>query len=826
MAVVTGTANADTLTGSDAEQDSIKGLAGNDSLSGLAGSDSLFGGDGFDTLDGGEDDDLLRGGAGDDTYVFDHLGDLIIESRDAGIDTVRAYIDVARLMSHVENLVLLGSATQGAGNALANVLTGNDAANLLSGGDGNDTLLGGAGDDELHGGLGTDSLEGGDGADTLSGGDGRDWLNAGSGAGSRLVGGEGDDTLAGGPGADLLLGGAGNDWLYPDVGGDDTLVGGAGNDTYRVRDDSAELRDESGIDAVFSDVSFTLAPGFERLELYSGYADADGTGNNANNTIIGSDGRNTLAGLRGDDVLAGGRGKDRLDGGADNDVLDGGGENDVLMGGSGADSLDGGSNDDKLLGGAGNDSLTGGEGNDTLLGEEGADTMVGGQGSDLYLLEQHDDMIVESLNGWGVDTVRSRFSLTLAPELEDLTLLGADPLRGIGNQFENVIVGNSGANRLSGLAGDDALAGEAGDDRLYGGDGNDNLLGGDGDDVLDGGAGFDRMVGGAGDDLYVVDFGVPEYALFFDSVAGEAPHYISVSEFFQEAGGFRADGLWDRTGDGLVDHIYMHYMSADHNEWGGVSFSTDGLETNLEPGTYLDAQQDPTADPGHPGADLGANGLPLGGTGRFHIYEAVFDYSHSDPTLVSFAASFEIQPLVSIINIWGAVSYNVAGQTELVSEQSGEGDDTIRSSVSIRLPDNVEALVLTGDAAIDAWGNELDNRISGNGAANRLVGGDGNDRLFGDAGADIFVFDTTPDGETNCDRIVDFVSGVDRIVLDSAVFDGLTPGTVAAGNDLIVYDTTSGALYYDPDGSGEIERVQIATLIGAPDITSADFAVI
>src|SRR5256885_15756826 len=53
--------------------------------------------------------------------------------------------------------------------------------------------------------------------------------------------------------------------------------------------------------------------------------------------------------------------------------------------------------------------------------------------------------------------------------------------------------------------------------------------------------------------------------------------------------------------------------------------------------------------------------------------------------------------------------------------------DTILSSVSYELPDNVEALVLTGSAATSGWGNELYNRLDGaqNASVNTLAGGAG-----------------------------------------------------------------------------------------------------
>ncbi len=153
---------------------SIEGVIGSDfadTLVGNAQDNVLSGGGGSDSLNGAGGNDTLIGGAGNDYYLVDGASVTVVETADAGIDTVRAGIDYT-LADNVENLFLAGAARAGTGNALDNTLTGAGASN---------TLLGLAGDDALFGGGGRDTLEGGDGGDLIDGGAGKDTLTGGSG---------------------------------------------------------------------------------------------------------------------------------------------------------------------------------------------------------------------------------------------------------------------------------------------------------------------------------------------------------------------------------------------------------------------------------------------------------------------------------------------------------------------------------------------------------------------------------------------------------------------------------------------------------------------
>jgi Ca2+-binding RTX toxin-like protein len=101
---------------------------------------------------------------------------------------------------------------------------------------------------------------------------------------------------------------------------------------------------------------------------------------------------------------------------------------------------------------------------------------------------------------------------------------------------------------------------------------------------------------------------------------------------------------------------------------------------------------------------------------------------------------------------------------DLVVENEGEGTDTVLAAVTYELPDHVENLVLVGRAAIDGYGNDLDNEITGNDRANLLDGGAGVDTLRGGKGDDIYVLDGSADVVIEERR-----GGIDTIRIDGDI---------------------------------------------------------
>jgi Ca2+-binding RTX toxin-like protein len=156
--------------------------------------------------------------------------------------------------------------------------------------------------------------------------------------------------------------------------------------------------------------------------------------------------------------------------------------------------------------------------------------------------------------------------------------------------------------------------------------------------------------------------------------------------------------------------------------------------------------------------------------------------------------------------------------------------------------------VLLGPGAWSTWQTEQGGVVTGDAGANSLTGTTGNDQLYGNAGNDSlsggggndqFVFNTALNAGTNVDTITDFSRGADQVLLDHLIFTALGVGNLAAGsfvaeagaiahdgNDVILYDTTTGNLSYDPDGTGAGAATLFANLATHPAIVAGDLAVI
>jgi Ca2+-binding RTX toxin-like protein len=90
--------------------------------------------------------------------------------------------------------------------------------------------------------------------------------------------------------------------------------------------------------------------------------------------------------------------------------------------------------------------------------------------------------------------------------------------------------------------------------------------------------------------------------------------------------------------------------------------------------------------------------------------------------------------------------YYVDSTGDVITENAGEGTDTIRSSVAFTLGVTLENLTLTGSGNIKGTGNAADNVIIGNSGNNSLTGLGGADTLDGGSGSDTVIYSGSSSG--------------------------------------------------------------------------------
>ena len=617
-----------------------------------------------------------------------------------------------------------------------------DSHDLVLGTDDDDTLLGFAGDDTIRGGQGDDHLQGGAGNDFLTEGSGdygpfgNDIYDGGAGidrvslfttygpgvtvdlriTGPQDTGTMGVDTFIGiehitsNYGDDTLIGNDADNWFWTFMGLD-RLSGNGGDDYFTVGNGTKIIDGGTGSDTVeISDEAFQPIYSAEGITVSlnrQGSAQATGVGSwtltNIEN-LVGWYGSDDFTGDANANYLGGGEGGDRLIGGAGNDILAGDGT-------IGIDSVDGGAGpivfvenpdwvgwlagDDYLDGGDGNDRLIGGGGSDVLIGGAGTDVMDGGEGSDIYMIGSaaaHPLYEIADSGTGGTDEVR--FDVT-GSTVQTLLLRAGD------TGIESIVIGTgTGANAsTSGLTGHNidaralanavSITGNSGANTIHstafadtvsGGNGDDRFYAYGGDDHLDGGRGIDVMYGGAGNDTYVVDD------------LQDAP----------------IEGAGEGTDTVLASVAHTLKANVEHLTITGV-YSVHGR-----------------------GNDLANTITGNSGSNRF------WGEAGND-TLVGNAGNDQLDGGTGNDTLIGGVGndiYFVDSASDVVTEASAEGRDTVRSTIDWILGDNVEWLELQGSADIYGVGNSLDNVIRGNSGANMLSGLDGNDKLYGGAGDD------------------------------------------------------------------------------------------
>jgi|GEM_PF-5997265 len=268
-------------------------------------------------------------------------------------------------------------------------------------------------------------------------------------------------------------------------------------------------------------------------------------------------------------------------------------------------------------------------------------------------------------------------------------------------------------------------------------------------------------------------------------------------------------------------YLDLRHFSQDQLILANNSFDLSGVSNP----SALFGDSDPFAILVRDGSALSGDlALTFAGVTRFTGGLAIKNLSSATATL---SGTFQFQPSGSTgaaVSAFNLVVGGTGSDTTLLGTASSDwislegGNDRINAGFGF-------------DSVLGGSGNDT------------LSGGGGRDTLVGGSGADSFVFDAALSAATNIDTIIDFDAAAgDRLVLDRAIFTTLNAGRSLSGSafraaadlsqasdadDRLLYDTSTGLLSYDADGSGTVYRaVPFATLTGAPSLSASAFRLV
>lgn len=409
---------------------------------GTAFADDIVGNNSANRLDGGAGADTMAGGLGNDVYVVDNIGDLVIEAANAGTDRVEAHISYT-LTANVETLVLMGTATEGIGNELANTIIGNAANNILRGGDGNDRLTGAGGKDVLYGGSGADTFAFTQASHSIVG-DMRDVIADWS--ASDFIDLTGLDAKSGTAGTQRFV--------FVGQGAADRVIGPGQLKFYQYGGNTFIV---GGIDAdnqADFQIEITGLHNIARSQLI-GIAATNLVSTTGDDALVGTDGADLVYGNLGKDTMQGGLGADTFQyrAAAESAVGD---RRDVILDWESIDKID--------LALLDADAVTAGNQDFSFigLGPVGRDV---GLGQVKFYHFGGNTYVVGNADGDG----QADFQI----ELVGIHTLTADNFIGAGGTD---IIGTSGDDTLRGTAANETLTGGLGRDMLYGGGGADTFI--------------------------------------------------------------------------------------------------------------------------------------------------------------------------------------------------------------------------------------------------------------------------------------------------------------------------------------------------------------
>lgn len=703
--------------------------------------------------------------------------------------------------------------------------------------------------------------------------------------GLSIIGNAGSNSLKGSAFNDVILGGLATDSLLGHEGSDIYVMENPTDHTAAEINDSGNV----GIDEIrFAATAagtltlFSGDIGIEQVVIGTGTsATAVTTGTAALNvnaaalvtpvTMVGNAGNNVLTATSGSDILNGGAGNDVLKGGEGSDIYlitsatdhsvaeieDNGltGSDEIRFGATVASTLtifagdiglervvigtgvapnaissgtaalhvnaSNAANALTIMGNAGNNTITGTAFNDVIDGKAGTDIMDGRNGADIYLINtdiEHKLAEIADTGTSGIDEIR--FASVVSNTT--LTLFASD------TGLERVVIG-TGTESVANKTATTALNinASAAVNALI-------IIGNAGNNLITGTAYSDQLDGGDGSDVYLIN-ATTHHAQAEITDTGNMG--IDEVRFVATI----ASTLTLFAGDTGIEQVVI----GTGTKTSAVTTGTVALNVNASAAINplkLIGNNGPNTLLGTAHADVldGRSGIDsLNGNNGADIYfiSSAAEHTAAEVADTGVAGIDEIRFAATSASTLTLFSGDTGIEKVVVGV--GTAETAITSGTSAI---KIDAAAIGNSLTI--VGNDGANTLIGTAFADILEGNNGNDTLTGGTGADKFVFDSQPNSTSNKDTITDFQSGSDILQFSLNVFTslGVNPGSLAGeqfwsaanavaahdADDRLIYNTTSGVLYYDQDGLGGNPAIQVA-LLGTtvhPGLTYSDIALI
>jgi trimeric autotransporter adhesin len=726
----------DTYSGDDL----LVSTTGNDTLIGV-GADTLVAGSGNDVLqaNSGSVNFDINAGFGNDTVFTSGTDNLSFGTDDIAPTDFSGSVGI-----DAHGNTYLGLSGDGGFLSIENALTGAiGSVNFADGGSvsmltlltdafGSDQTVSGGSNEIIVNIVSNESVSAGNNNDTVSSWGNSDTIQGGSagygdkiysaGTDASIVSGTGYDSItAAGANASVTGSASGGDNIavtganaaitskskYDSItvsGTNDTVNAVSGHSSFYVNNATAVIQITGGIaeDTIYASVSYTAPTSIQILEL-AGSANITATGNAAADTLMGGSGSDTLVAGSGAATMIGGAGNTTFVVNSSSDVVQDSATtaNNTV---EAALSYTLGTDVNTLML-TGTAALTGtaNSGNDTLISNTGIDTLVGGIGNDTFVLNNASDVVQDSLGTATIIYAASTPNFTLPSGVNALTLTGTAALYATGNSGNDQMSANTGADTLVAGSGTDTLVSSAT------------------------GTAIDSLVGGTGNDLFVVNYssdivtvgathGVDtiDSSVSYSAAANVANLALTGTANISAIGNSLSNVLTANSGsDTLTAGTGIATLiGGAGNDLFAVNSASDIVQNSSA------AASDTITSSVNYSLPSNINTLQLTGSA------ALAGWANSgEDTLISNAG------VDTLFGGAGNDTFVVNAAGDVVVDSSGTSTNAIISSVHYTLPTDVNALTLSGTAALLAAGNAANDLITANTGADTLVAGSGVDTL-------------------------------------------------------------------------------------------------